>query len=473
MIDCRPKTDDVNRPRAYLSVSLLLLLSTTAALPSSEATAADMQAATPPLPPTFTATDGFAPLKSIGTALVADGIYPHAFVTTEFSANPAGGRTQGADITYQLYAGFDIDLEKLAGIKGAGLHINFSDRAGRALENDHLGSSFGTQEVFGGQVARLAELTWDQALFDDRVEVRAGRFTELSGSVFGADVPAYCTFVGDHICGAPYIHGYDSSDPVFPAATWGGYTQLNITKQIYARVGLSEEDRAQAENGFDLSGSKATGVFIPTEVGYRTTGAFPVWYRVTFAHSTSFYSDPFFDANGKSALATGNAPRKDRGRDQILAAVDQKIWNPDNDPTRGITAIAGADFGLQSSLDIGRQLFIGFVDNGPFKSRPNDTVSFLVNDLHMGSNLTNYLNQAGFAMGARQTVNTDQISLELNYGYDLGHGVQIKPNLQYGLHPVQLFAASTTRVPDYFALGVELNMDLDVMTGIPERFYSH
>ena len=459
------------RRAAITGAALVLAIAGTLMTGTASATAADLAAPTPaPLLPVPTTA---APLSALGTALVDHGIYPHAFVTTEFSGNPAGGRRQGADVTYQLFAGFDIDMHKLVGIPDAGVHINFADRSGRALENDYLGSSFGTQEVYGGQVARLSELTWDQAFFNDRVEVRAGRFTELSNSVFGADVPAYCTFVGDHVCGAPYIHGYDSSDPVFPAATWGGYTQLNLTKQLYARAGVSQEDRAQTENGFDLSGSKATGVFLPVEVGYRTTGAYPSWFRVIYTHSTSSYSDPFFGVAGGSFLTNPSAPQKDRGRDILFTAADQKIWTPDGDAARGVTAIAGADFGLQSSELLGHQLFLGFVDTGPFRSRPNDTVSFIVNDFHMGSDTAAYLNQAGFLLGANQTVNTDQISFELNYGYDLGHGIQIKPNIQYGLHPIQLFVPATSRVPDYLALGAELNIDLAMLTGIPERFYSH
>lgn len=109
----------------------------------------------------------------VRTKLEKEGISLRAHYVSETAGNPTGGLRQATQYAQQIDFGADLDLEKLAGLKGGQIHVTFSDRAGNSLSDLDLGAFAEVQEIFGGgQDFRLAILTYEQSLFDDMLDIK-------------------------------------------------------------------------------------------------------------------------------------------------------------------------------------------------------------------------------------------------------------------------------------------------------------
>ena len=109
---------------------------------------------------------------------------------------------------------------------------------GQSLAADDIGNLISEQEIFGGgQNFRLAELSYQQSLFDDqprgkaRLDPRADDF---------ATSPIYCYFQNNGFCGQPAGIPIDSGVTTFPVASWGGVVKLRPQPDLYLQAGAYE-----------------------------------------------------------------------------------------------------------------------------------------------------------------------------------------------------------------------------------------
>ena len=127
-----------------------------------------------------------------GTFDVGNGISLLLNYTGQGAINPVGGIRQGSAWAGQLFFGLDADLKRLAGIDGASLHIAVTNRHGRSLSNDFIGNNTSVQEIYGGgQTTRLTLFSYQQKLFDDRIDIEVGR---LVANIAFLNSPIYCNF---------------------------------------------------------------------------------------------------------------------------------------------------------------------------------------------------------------------------------------------------------------------------------------
>ncbi len=146
-------------------------------------------------------------------------------------ALPVGDRRQsdrrpgaGDQYAQQIDFGADLDLGKLAGLPGGQVHFTFTDRAGRSLAAEDIGNLISVQEIFGGgQNFRLAELSYQQSLFDDRLEAKLGWIHAADDFTTS---PIYCYFQNNGFCGQPAGIPIDSGYTTFPVGSWGGVVKL-------------------------------------------------------------------------------------------------------------------------------------------------------------------------------------------------------------------------------------------------------
>src|SRR5262249_4956440 len=180
---------------------------------------------------------------------------------------PTGGLRQATQYAQQIDFGADLDLGKLAGIKGGQIHVTFSDRAGNSLSDLDLGALAEVQEIFGdGQDFRLAILTYEQSLFHDTLDIKGGWLN--IGDDF-ATSPLYCYFQNNAFCGNPVSVTLDAGFSTFPAASWGGIAKIQPDSAIYLQAGGYQVNPSDASpgNGFKLNSAGATGVIVPLEAG--------------------------------------------------------------------------------------------------------------------------------------------------------------------------------------------------------------
>ena len=203
------------------------------------------------------------------TKLEAEGFHLRAHYLSETAGNPSGGLRQGTQYAQQVDFGADLDLGKLADLKGGQVHITFTDRAGKSLAAEDVGNLISEQEIFGGgQNFRLAELSYQQSLFDDSVEAKVGWIHTTDDF---ATSPIYCYFQNNGFCGQPAGIAIDSGVTTFPVASWGGVVKLRPQPEIYLQAGAYEVNPSlnNTSNGFKMNTAGATGVVVPVEAGWR------------------------------------------------------------------------------------------------------------------------------------------------------------------------------------------------------------
>lgn len=418
-------------------------------------------------------------LTQFGNDLLDDGIFLRGHYIGEFAANPSGGNSQSARFAGQVDVGADFDTGKIFGLGNSVIHLTFSDRHGQNLAATNIGNSVSVQEVFGGgQTYRLTELTWDQALFNDHLEYLVGR-TDAPGDFAASSF--YCNFQTNSTCGNSSLFGQDNQLNYYPVGVWGGRVTVKPTPNLYAQAGAYESDPVEGNrnrHGFDFGTDSANGYILPIELGYQTTfasDAYPRHYKVGAFYQNAPYSDPFFDVNHNSAALTGLAHQQHDDRTSVYALFDQMIWKTGPGSQRGLYVFGGITAGTNSSQLADYFLQGGVLDKGPFEDRPDDTVGFVVTDLHWGSHTMDFVRDSRVAAGGSATnQNPNEVMMELNYGAQITPWLRVVPNLQYIINPDNLpEPAQRSNIPDTFVVGFKFAVGLPELFGLPTRNYNH
>ena len=405
-----------------------------------------------------------------GTLDFGNGISAVVNYTGEVAGNPFGGIKQGARYADQFLLGVDIDLDKFAGLTGSSLHAIGTQRNGQSLSKDLVGNSISVQEIYGGgQTYRLTYLSFEQKLFDDRVDFEVGR---LPGQVAFLANPLHCNFQNNSICGSPNIAFADTNFTFFPAPTWAGTLKLKLTDKYFFNIGAYEVAPSSVErpdHGVDFF-AKATGYNVPFELGYATTfanDAMPRHFGVGAIIDQSTYSDAVLDTQGGSSFFTGVSPEQRFGRTLAYQRFDQMVYRPDPESPRGLTV-----FGIALEGTGGRQVedyYLGFgaIYLGPFESRPYDSIDAFVStqaysDIGL-SNIRTVRRNAGLSAD----IATNTTFFELNYGIQVSPAVRFTPNLQYILDPDQIrYPTRLKPIPDTLVIGAKLSVDFFTLAGL-------
>ena len=263
-----------------------------------------------------------------GTLDLGNGLTFLANYTAEAAGNPVGGIRQGVRYADQFFLGADADLYRLIGVKGAFLHAIGTLRDGHSLTNDLVGNSISVQEIYGGgQTYRLTYLSYEQKLFDDRVDIEVGR---LPGQTAFLASPFYCNFQNNSICGSPNVAFADTNFTYFPAPTWAGVLKTQLTDKYFFNIGAYEvapDSTLRTDHGVDFF-EPATGFNVPFELGYATTfknDTMPRHYGVGAIIDRSSYTDAEFDQQGGQRVLTGLGGEQRFGRTATYERFDQMV----------------------------------------------------------------------------------------------------------------------------------------------------
>lgn len=404
-------------------------------------------------------------LAGVGKTLADYGIYTNGYwVNTDYD-NVSGGNKRANVFFGRLIYGLDFDLGKIIGLQGGSIRIQINTKYGgfNGGENYAAGSLFGFLATQGpNNITNLADLTYHQRLFDDKVSFVVGR-TSL-GDYF-ATSPQYCQFVVG-LCQNlnSFTDTYNSSAPYEPIATWAGEVAVKPTPATYLRVGVSADNLSTYykpgfpwNNGFTLDGT--TGVFIPVEVGYATTPyqeRYARRYAIGFSHDTS----PTFDP--RTYAKTGDS-------DEIYAQFQQIIWRPDPNSQRSITVLGAASVNPTANTYIQSYAFLGAFVQGPFAARPDDVFGVMGTDYNINNKYTDSLDQQIAANGGTGTVAHTEQTYEVNYGVSLAPGIQFKPYAFYTVHPDQLVYGEVPsgHIKNAFGVGAQLFISFNYAFGLP------
>ncbi len=406
-----------------------------------------------------------------GRGLADHGIYLVARDLSEEMGEVDGGIKRGGFFEGYTAVGADFDLERIAGIPDASIHLLLSDLQGQPFAS-YTGSAYANNRVFAStQALRLNELSYEQELLRGGADIRVGRvpaYTQFDGSEL------YCTFITD-LCRTAAAYTFDRGSPSYLASSWGGIGEIRVTSRIYLHAGVYENEPVLADanhGGFpgpDWGLNYANGATIPGQIGYRTTALndrYPRAYDVGGFVNTGRYADPFFDTAGGNRTLFGGAARTDLQSGIVYVQGQQMVYRPDRSD-RGVTLFGGADWAAGGQPSIERMVFGGGFWRGPIGARPRDTAGIAVTYTAVNSRITERIDSVLSRLGGGQA-SRSEISYQVNYGFALAPGLSIKPFGEFISHPDQEASARPSGNDTHAVLvGTLFEIDLAALVGLP------
>ena len=474
------------RGRAFVEglVALMLLGSFSAqaappgpqAPPDPPATPLAIPLEPPETPPASGTAGGYTfnlrPLgATLGAQLADHGVYIVAKNLSEPMGLVSGGVKRGAFYEGLSYLGLDLDLQRIADIKGGTFHFLLSDLQGQAYYR-YTGSTYANNRIYASTTAfRLNEFSYEQELFGGGANIRLGRipaYTQFNGSEL------YCTFLTD-FCRTPAAYTFDRGSPSYIASSWAAIGEARLTKTTYIHAGIYENEPILADSnhggfpGPDWGLNYANGATIPVQVGYRTTlenDDHPRAFSVGGFYNTGKYADPLLNAQSRNRILAGGAARMDTGAGLIYLQAQQMVFRPDSSD-RGVTLFGGADWAAAGQPSIERMMFGGAYWKGPFASRPNDSFGVAVSYTAVNSRITERVNSLLSKTTGGQA-SRGEISYQAYYGVALAPGVLVKPFAEFISHPDQASSAKPSGNNTHaVVVGTLLQIDASAALGLP------
>lgn len=370
----------------------------------------------------------------------------------EFAHNTSGGIRQTDAYADQIHLHAAFDFEKLWGWTGSSLHVDINDRNGSQIDTKaRLGTLLESQEIYGGgNVTRLTRFYLEQALWNGLVDLKFGRMD------IGVDFfPFACNFQNLNFCGA--LPGWISKGvDAWPLAQTGGVIAINPLPAWSLKFGGFEvnPNNAAKSQGLKLSPSgPGIGTLMLAEVDWRTylgggEGLPGIW-RIGGWRNTARYDDVFLSVDGMQQLL-------DSDTSALQSSVSGSYFMGQQQITRNATGGGLSVFGNMVQADprtdlVDQMISIGLLYSGPFASRPDDRLGFAIGRDRVSGRVASaerLVNAAG--LGPVPVQGYEYIA-ELNYQFQLWHGLALMPNVQYIRHP-----GGTSANPDAAVLGLRV-----------------
>ncbi|QCI12859.1 porin [Pseudomonas putida] len=365
----------------------------------------------------------------------------------EIGTNLDGGYNNDRSASYsdQYALGARFDLQKLLGWHDARLQLTVANRNGDNISNERVGDPrVGTlsssQEVWGrGSHWRMTQLYFQQAFFDQRLDIKAGRFGE------GEDFNSFdCNFQNLTFCGSQ-VGNWGGIWYNWPITQWALRVKYALAPELFAQIGAYEQNPSNTDNpnGFKLSGSGTKGAVLPAELLWKPRiDGLPGEYRVGYYYSTSNANDVLEDSNGQPAVISGAAYRSASSKHGVWLGAMQQVTRHAGDASRGLTLFAMATAHDRKTSKVDHYVSVGAIYKGLFDARPEDDIGLAISEVHVNpayrknAALTNVVNGVDdYADPDYLPVQETEYNAELNYGVHFTDWLTVRPNLQFVRHP--------------------------------------
>ncbi len=354
-----------------------------------------------------------------------------------------GGLRKGTAYTQQVRVGFDLDMERIAGWKGAKFHFTVNDRRGDGISSDFVGNRLPIQEAYGGQYTKLTELTWEQDFAGGAINMRLGYFA--MGNDLGG-ISAGCTFVNAAFCAHPLSMSGDSDWYNYPNARWGAAFRVRARHDLMVRTGVYQVNPAlgQEANAFKPFAGHTSGVILPVELEY-TPGQRAGDRALPGSYKLGFYYDTADAVRTPGPGTTGE-------RVGFYALASQMLVRESGQ--RSLGAIGAFTVNPRASAQITRWYTLGLIQTGTFRGRDADTLGlgFVHATLNprIRATYVDTLDPVGVGIPP-----SGETAIELSYGVQVNHWLLVRPDIQYIVNPG---AFSNRPIKNALALGGQVKM---------------
>lgn len=452
----------MNRVRYSFGVSTaaLVLALSGAIAPASAQTASSTETA----PPATGPIGVYDSVVSFGQSLAQHGIYLDLDLRENVGALVAGGVKTGVAPVDQISGSAVFDLQTILGIQGASFHVGFDQRGGAGGPQGlgGPGGIAGTSALLQSDAESLriglSDFYWEQTLFNNRVDIEAGRVQPTVDFMFN---DLSCAFVSSIMCAQPGTFYLSNSSSPYGYAQWGGRVNVKLTPEIYIKAGLYNEDPSQTGftyNGLNWNTEGSVGIFAPVQIGYKTTfksSAYPSNYYAGFYNDSSSYLKP----NGQIGY----------GRQAYYVWAEQTVWRPDRATNQSLTVFAGGTWYAQGSPFLA-QYNAGVWDRAPLGIvRPRDAFG-------VQASLYQH-NQSQAAFDGYAYPNRNQYAIEADYVANVIPGIDITPYVEYVVNPDNPssqpnYSSGSLGIKNDVVVGFEVEINVAKLFQLPE-FVAH
>jgi porin len=413
------------------------------------------------------------PLSGVGDQLDNMGIRLRSQLINEFAGNTTGGVKQGDRNVGQFQFGVSLDLSKMIGLQGGQLHTTFVQDYGKGLSHDITGTFTKSQEIYKNEFdhPRLGVFAYEQKLFDDRLDIIAGR---LGTTTFYGRLVNDCYFQSGITCSVPQILN-SSAGFTFPtSATWGANVTYRLAEDAYVEAGAFEVDPfIQQTNGLYWGTDHATGVTIPFEIGKGvfdvTKEAYPSSIKVGGYFSTSPLADINVNTKGQSlGRSGGTAQNSSQIRSGVYTMGEKAVWRPYEQSDQVLSLFGGFIKPIDDQEVMIAQVYGGATLRGPLPGRNHDILAFTANYYRLSDGEYDFLRDARIRAGGSGTNNANEFAFELDYSALIYRDIRLAPNLQYIVHPDNSSIPNTRVLPNNeLVVGLKLTVNFSGLLGLP------
>ncbi|HEY0290497.1 MAG TPA: carbohydrate porin [Pseudomonas sp.] len=361
----------------------------------------------------------------------------------EMGSNLHGGYNNDKTARYsdQFAIGMQMDLEKILGWKDTEFKLAITERSGNNISNDRIGDPragtlSSSQEVWGrGQTWRLTQMWIKQKYFDGALDVKLGRFGE------GEDFNSFpCDFQNLSSCGSQ-VGNYVNTWYNWPVSQWALRVKYNITPEVFAQIGVYEQNPSYLETGnsFKLSGSGAKGTVVPVEVVWSPSiNALPGEYRLGYYVSSPNADDLYENEDGQPQATAGGDFKSHKNKHGWWVVAQQQLTSHNGDASRGLSIFANATVHDKATNFVDNYQQVGFVYKGPFDARPKDDIGIGIARIHVNDdaqdnrrliNATNGIDD--YDNPGYLPIQQTEYNSEIYYGFHVTDWLTVRPNLQY------------------------------------------
>ncbi len=368
----------------------------------------------------------------IRTRLGERGIGVTARYASESAYNVAGGDRTLFRETGQFDAGVLLDLDKIAGLKGAAFQATLTYRRGRNLTEDAgLGALQQVQEIYGrGQTLRLTQFWYEQKI-GERVEVKIGRTNP------GEDFAAFsCHFQNLSFCGAQPGNLVGDYWYNWPVSQWGARVRVDLDDGLYVQTAAYEVNPRNLDTDFVIGHFHgATGALIPIEAGWSRGGndGHVGSYKVGGWVNTADGDDVFYDVNRQPIAITGLAPLRRSSRYGVYVTVQQQLigTSKDGKSLTGLGVFANVTQADRATSVTDNQVALGLFYKGLVPRLPGDVLGFGL----ARTNVNGRVADGERLDPTRPAVQGAEYAAEVYYSLHPLDWLELRPNVQWIHHP--------------------------------------
>lgn len=386
------------------------------------------------------------------------------------ATNVAGGynRNKTARYSDQYTIGFDLDLEKIAGITDGEFKASVVDRNGRDLTKDRIqdprapiiGSTINSN--YGrGQTWHAAQFWYRQSWLDKTLDLKIGLMPV--GEDFDNNG---CNFQNLALCGSLAGHGagvwYNT-----PIGQWGTRVRYNITPQVYFQVGafMYNPNYATRSGSFELDNTGRTGNMYLAEMGGTPTFGqkkLPGSWRIGAWYNTVDAKDVLNDNDGNPYVVSHHSAKVHDGRYGGWLYLQQQITAAADNPKRGLSLFGHLAMNDRDTSTMDYQAQIGAIYKGPFASRAQDSIGLGFSKMHVNSKVAVRARLSNQIKGVSDydnpswtPVRGSEYVAELNYNYVVTPWLKLRPNVQLLIHP-----GGVSEIKNAWVIGSQISINL-------------